>query len=90
VRVPQGTLVAFDRPIIHSETKIVASDHLAFAGIYSGRMRSDIDSKADPSKPKNKKGVEDTLFEAQIGKVWYPACIGEIIASGLPLDYEEY
>jgi len=66
---------AFDNPVIGCETRIVASDHLAFCGIYSGRMKS-----TDPI---------DAL-DSQIGKVWRPECIGQVISEGIALDYEEH
>lgn len=61
----------FDNPDMTNIGKIGLSDHLAFCGIYSGRM-----------------GVSDAL-EAQIGKVWRPDCIKEVVTDGVPLDYVE-
>jgi Trypsin-like peptidase domain len=60
---------AFDNPVVMSETRLVASDHLAFCGIYSGRMKS-----------------TDAL-DSQIGKVWRPECIEQVIRQGIPFDY---
>lgn len=63
---------SFDNVTIESEARLVASEHLNFCGIYSGRI-----------------GVSD-LLEAQIGKVWNPACMSQIVNSGVALDYEEF
>ncbi len=61
----------FDNPATGNIGKIGISDHLAFCGIYSGRM-----GESDP-------------LEAQIGKVWRPDCIYDVVNSGIALDYIE-
>ncbi len=53
------------------QNQLVASPHLAFVGIYSGRMNA------------------TDLLEAQIGKVWRPENIGDILVHRRSLDFEE-
>ena len=38
VRRPRSHMSNFDFPVLHKEPKVVASQHLAFCGVYSGRM----------------------------------------------------
>lgn len=83
VRVPGRHATAFEYPEMHAETKLVASNHLAFAGIYSGRL-SEVGNGFGTQKMSNAQ-----TFKAQLGKVWRPECVGSVITDGIPLDFYE-